>query len=306
MRALIALLILAMPGAVWAGPGDIGGGGSVVRCSPSDPWVLLDRANQNPQLLKSATPPPAPSGEAATADLQPMDVRSLPAFARASEILDRWSSNSPELVKMIREAMVKATYFRTSGRFTIVPQFTMNPALRRLCPRLEQETGIHFLPKFGSIISDPLWREIDLDTQAGLLIHEALRQIQMAYIFKTANGDLEWITGQLIDGDPKSSPPLQEQPQVNGMFRRLLEGQKTLRILQGSQHQQDRKCESSGNTCPLTREAGELLSLQLVLPFADEINEVLASNQAQRSAQDPKAAWKYLLEQKLIRPEAQH
>lgn len=298
----------ADPPPATAGPGDIGGGGSVIRCDDQSPWVLLDRANRNPSLLKTPAAentPTTPSPELIR--IQRVPIAETPAYARAREILKRWAHNSPDLVEMIEEAMIMAPYLRTSSRIQAVPEYTLNPEISRLCPGAKPVTAIHFLPRYGSILSDPLWSAADLDTQAGLLIHEALRQIQLGYYFRSlnpqanpreqfTNADVEAITAQIIDGDPNVAPGPQNSPHIRGRLRRHLDGKRTHRQLNEKTGRfLDAPPNSSVDPCiPADVTIDDIKNVaifRLILMRAAELETAISAHQYLR---DPEQAWREL------------
>lgn len=293
----LGLVFIATAG---AGPGDGGGGGSIIRCDKNSPWVLLDRVNRNPSLL---TPLPirasAAVGGAKAAQLQEFEIKNTEAYSRAREILARWKDASPALTRMIEDAMGSVPYLRTSSAFALSPQFTLAPEAKRKCPKLEIQTSILYLPKYGSIISAPYWDALDVDTQAGLLIHEAFRQVQMGYLYHTENGDLEAVTAQLIDGDPKEKPSPDQSSHIRGKLRNYLDAWGTYRSAGGAESDPKEACSHPGSKPQLV----DFCALSLAISLNLELNDLINQNQIRRtrSEKELQALWQKLVDEKFLR-----
>lgn len=242
---LFLTYILLLGSAYASGPGDAGGGGSFVRCSNQQSWRLLDRVNRNPELLTGISKKVISEKKEEGKELQRINTSELPAFSRATEMLDRWQDDSPQLVKMIDQAMRNVPYFFVNRGLSLSEQFTLANEAKAKCENLEVKTAIRFLPKYGSFISNPLWSSADLDTQAGLLIHEALRQVQITYEFDIKNEDLENITASLVDGLPDPDRRLQESSSVKGMLKNYFSGWSMYRALGGKSKGQQPSCAPS-------------------------------------------------------------
>lgn len=275
-----------------------------MRCKAGSGWVLLDRANRDPSKALSATPQ-KPSSTGTSMELEKIAIKGSEARLRAQEILARWKSNSPDLVKMIEHAIDRVPYFKTSSEFALSRQFTVSDELRKLCPGLEVKTAILYLPKFGSIVSEPLWNSLDADTQAGLLIHEALRQIQFAYQYGTKNGDLEAITAHLMDGDPAQQPWPQDSPHIQGMLRRYFQAWRSYRKQFGSNAPSDPKQMCSAQAISDVSKLMDSCMFALAISANLSTNDVIEEHQVGRTEKDLHALWKQLVDRKLLSAQKQ-
>lgn len=217
-----------------SGGGSCGGGGSVMQLTPGGPWVLLDRVASDPAY----TPPSSQSANPAStfspvfsADtpLKAISIQDSPAYELAMKKLESWKVNSPELVRMIRLTMSQMAYYQTSERIDAIPsQYSLPDQFKKNQTKIL--SAILYLPDCGSIISAPIWNQLDAETQAGLLIHEALRQIQGAHQFTDfSDAQLENVTDQILDHDPKTSPDLETPEKVGGKLASVLELEKPAR-----------------------------------------------------------------------------
>lgn len=186
------------------GGGD-SGGGSVIRFKGQSHFFLLDRLSRDETLSKRSNLVNRDHLPAEVPDLrsQPKIGPLLPkdqlAFDFALEKLDAWKKillpiqgPSAALMDLIANSIRQMSYLRTTQLFNVIPAYELSPALKRKRPEIW--LAILYQPLLGSIISAPVWDLLDRETQAGLIIHEGLRQIQGVYLFRESNLQIQMMT----------------------------------------------------------------------------------------------------------------
>lgn len=218
--SLIFLVVLAgsvLTKSAWAGTSCSCGGSTIIFPGQTRPF-LLDRLDFNPGLANRQNPAPLASTDLPSIppgrqpELGPLLASDQKAFAIARERLHKWEkyfyiTNQREsllLVAQIEYAMDHMSYLRTTHTFSIPPSFELEPKLRARHPTVS--AAILYTPKFGAIISGPAWDAADHETQAGLLIHESMRQLQGGFegLSGVTDRNIQDITALIMDSDPRS------------------------------------------------------------------------------------------------------
>lgn len=183
---IFALSLLSTPGwAQTARGGDISGGGSgCLRSDLQERAFLLDFSGAPSKLPTRSAPgseiPVSPTMR--RLGFQWIGLESLPAMRVLRERLAVW--RSPEtngsitrIESMMSSLILAATPFRIGFRPRALP------GQERVCPVEQTFTAaVYFNQRV--MISIPAWNQLDLISQAGLILHEALRHAQL-----TRNGD---------------------------------------------------------------------------------------------------------------------
>lgn len=175
---------------------ESGGGGSVIRFNGQAQFFLLDRISLNPNLPSVSDPTPHIFAKSVL-QLDPdkklsiIKAADLAAFKIATLILSTYSNGRGLLpdsqtttgfIELVEVALENMAFLKTDSYFATLPRYDLNVGFQEMNP--EVIMPILYISEFGAIISVPIWNELDVFTQAGLLIHEAIRQIQGAYQFK--------------------------------------------------------------------------------------------------------------------------
>lgn len=247
--ALLAGLVALAPARAGT---SCGCGGSVVQLSRGGAWVLLDRLSIDPKYdpgpaAPSSTRPAPPSGE--DFRLARLDAGYSSAFEGALKVIDRWKPGSPTLARILEETIRRMGYSRTSSTFAELPEHLNVPDLtRKAHPGLKVRTVILYVPKYGSIISEPIWRQLDLETRIGLVIHEALRQLQGPYGYTDLDDKaLQRLTGTLMYTDPGKTGTLERLPYLTPELLRLTDALRPLALAQARVDQYRHSvCETFG------------------------------------------------------------
>ena len=198
-----------------------GGGGSTIQFKGQAHPFLLDRLTFNPGLAKrsdvtsnSVNPLPPLKNKGQNLSILPREgIREVLIFA--DNKLKAWieefkkrpltysTAISLGLMSMIKRTLAKMAFLRTPLRFKILDRYDLNPLLKQANPDIQM--AVLYLPKYGAIISESPWDNVDLETQAGLLIHEAIRQIQGAFTYyDLTDWALQAITAKIMDVTPSN------------------------------------------------------------------------------------------------------
>lgn len=207
---LLSLICLPVK-ELYAEGGKDGGGGTVISfCRNAKPF-LLDLLMIQPELADENNCEAQPSAPvAAGPEVGPLLEADRAAFDLASEKLDAWivrlsgaQQTSSELVQMLKQNLTRVTYSRTSHRFKVPPRYYLPESIRGKNGNIE--TAILFLDLYGAFISAPVWDSLDVETQAGLLIHEAFRQFQFQYGFKDiTDKQIQMVTATIMLNEPSA------------------------------------------------------------------------------------------------------
>jgi hypothetical protein len=202
------------------GGGDSAGGGSTIRCLKQTRPFLLDRLSLNPQLAEKgevvtalAVQPTMPSEK--QSEISSIYQSDREAFQLAIQKLKSWEQGLPDnaatskaLMGILIKTIQGTSYKRTSHQFNKVSRYQLARSLERKCRDIQ--TAILYLPLYGCIISSPVWDTLDLETQAGLIVHEALRQVQGLHgLYDLTDEQLQSITAQIMDGTPSATSSFQ-------------------------------------------------------------------------------------------------
>lgn len=223
------------------GIGSSGGGNTVFK-EPGSPAILLDLFVANPQFQDNYADQKARELKVKQISSSFVD-RKLPLYyVKASEqtvypfVLNRlavWKKTSPEVVSTIEEALNTMEFWvgedlKPQQRY-VIPQQLLSDF-----PRMSIETGAAFSPVLGgAMLSMKIWNQFGIYSQAGLMIHEALRQIQMVeqkYTRAEEQGQtltdetIQRITARIMFAEPHQSEPVIEKSAL-GAYLKIRVGQ---------------------------------------------------------------------------------
>ena len=215
------------------GGAQSGGGGSTISFAGRAPF-LLDRLNLHLELATSKKPVdglPRLSSEKQP-EFGPLLASDEAPFQRALEILNGWylilprrdkaarsrqsfkskeEQDKAELSEFVIRVMenlenglpefrnrpgMSLPYMRTTHTFA-THQYYLPPEVQNL--NYVIQTAILYTEEYGSVISGAAFDILDLETQAQLLIHESIRQLQFAYHFTMDNKSLQDLTALLLE-----------------------------------------------------------------------------------------------------------
>lgn len=185
--------------------GSCGGGGSIIFFPNQEYKFLLDRLLLNPALGSiQKKEGPLSDDDRNAFKLAHQKILSWKNFYKSNDFV------SFAFLEMLEKAIYKIPYVYINADFALIPRYYLPQNIIDQKPTVQ--TVIMYLHKLGDIplavalISEPVWKTLDDETKAGLLIHEGLRQIQFLYQFNDLiDKNLEEITALIIDREPEAS-----------------------------------------------------------------------------------------------------
>lgn len=218
----IFVLLASLP--AFAG-GDTSGGGTLIVRKPGDKPVLLDLALRDPgfsdtyEFKKSIGMPDTEFLKVVGFDRA--DFRGDPAFVLATKRLNAWRHESPIVVGLIRNALAQMPLLYTSHRLKVLPEFDLPAEKAKTWPDAGLVSAAIYDGIFGSRISRAVWDDLGDMSKAGLLIHEALRHIQLASpgdARKLTNIAIQEITGRIMLSNPKKGENFDSEHHLNSQL----------------------------------------------------------------------------------------
>lgn len=189
---------------------ESGGGGTTIRFPGQRTPFLLDRLMIDQTLADRSEPVSNPIYLSYPSlenqpEIGPLLSEDLQVLSFAKRTLEIWKAAfidhqaaSLELILLIEQAIDRMSFLRTTHRFRIMPRYVLPPTLSRR--KFEIETAVLYVPEYGAILSAPAWDALDVETQAGLIVHESLRQVQNLYGFTDlSDAQLQVITAVIMD-----------------------------------------------------------------------------------------------------------
>jgi len=208
----------------FAGNGTSGGG---YRCELAQKKsVLLDLVDTfpsdfNTSISKKAAPVVLGKVGNMLAYEKKSAVDLTEAYALAKARLDLWftAGNSKTLIRFLRQAL-SGMEFRFS-KFAVPRSgeaYSASAETLSLCEKIIPV--VVYTPELGAIVSTEDWNLLDVFSQAGLLIHEAMRHLQLAYqVIQVKNENvvkLQKVVANLMIKNPKPQFSLETSEYVDG------------------------------------------------------------------------------------------
>lgn len=198
MMALFAITCLPVQN-LYAGEKDGGGGNVIVFKGQAEPF-LLDRLLLSPELATTSN-----------------STRAINLSAReyAEQRLNLWLEqvsglnlgSTQELIKLIQQSLNRMAIIEVPYKFKTISRYYLPSEILNLKPKII--TAILYMDGYGAFVSSPIWNQLSIETQAGLLIHESIRQIQFRYGFHDlTDAKLQYLTAFIMDRSPESSGAL--------------------------------------------------------------------------------------------------
>lgn len=169
---------------------ESGGGGGVVWANLSHPVLMdyftiinsvdeLQNSSETPSRLEITVSDPLLINK----DNKEEVKNSNNAYAKAFKILGQWTSFSyAEISSLVEVAFEAPLIWNFTDNKLSVPPFYLAPSLPEVA---HIEVAAYYYKKdnhsMSVSISRPIWNQMQLRDQAGLLIHEALRQVQFGF-----------------------------------------------------------------------------------------------------------------------------
>lgn len=189
------VLILFSVLKAFAGTGH-SGGGSLYQSAPGTKPVLVDYLKTAPDFQDrfQIAKPISVTRFAETLGYDYVKPEQLPALSLVQQRLEIWKENSPVMVSMFEKSLKQAIWRFTplvleeTGSYVLPPQIRGGKVF----------TAIIYTEKYGAWISIPIWNQVGDFTQAGLLLHEAGRQMQIDWNIELTNQEIQDIVARIM------------------------------------------------------------------------------------------------------------
>ena len=208
-RSFVGILAAALllPALSYARGGDGSGGGTAIQPTPHEHPVLLDYYIANSRFADSpsaANDRILPSTLSKTIGYDRLDIKTLPSYVLAQNRLKAWEKNSPVVVNLIRSALDSMEWSYTPFRQDLCGEAKI--ANEQLNFGLPLESAVVYRKEMGAIISARTWNAMGSYSHGGLLVHEALRQIQFAMGEPMEYAVLMNLTAKIMLENPDQQP----------------------------------------------------------------------------------------------------
>ena len=195
----------------WAGTKDGGGGTVIFPAASQDRPMLLDLYLAQPNFRDTYRFQASPFKRTSNIEhfkMDQFDIRLEPAYALVQDRLAVWNSSSPALIKALQETLQHTFYRFTFRNLGLIHEYSAPSSV----PETSLKTAVFYHPQIGAVFSAPIVNQMGDASQAGLIIHEALRQIQMAYGESgMSNQLLQEVTAQIVLSEPGAGETLDVQ-----------------------------------------------------------------------------------------------
>jgi hypothetical protein len=212
------VLVCCLLGAqAYAGAGSSGGG---FVCDLTDGTeVLLDLIEYNPGFKDtytfSKTQPLKFGRVGKKLGYEKRDVKSFPAYDFAMQKLKTWEASSPTIIKMIEQALPNVDWRFSEFKVTTGNEtFVASDETRKVCTKIRP--AILYTQQFGALVSGADWIAGGDSTQAGWIIHEALRYVQLNYSSDLSTEKLQKLTATILLEDPSKIETLETADYLDG------------------------------------------------------------------------------------------
>lgn len=202
---------------------DISGGGGVVLRGALSPLLLdfwLVSPNMADPQLAFEKPVCAHKKLSEYTSFDFADVRSTESFKVASSKVNQWLTNSPVVAKLILQALSSMQFKCVNHGIELSRTYEGNIDANSV------RTAVLYHKQHGAILSVPVWERLGLKSQAGLLVHEALRHISIQYGLALSHISIQNLTAQIFFAQPSAGNSLDDESLLSG---HLLDKLRTLK-----------------------------------------------------------------------------
>jgi len=251
---------------------DSGGGTSVTVARGQRP-VLLDLYLRDPAFTDTSTFSSRPRGCGGTANrlgYGRFDIHNEPAFVLVKRRLALWKSSSPALIESIEQTIEHTFYLFVLGNLPLIERFHLPEGFDRRQVRLE--TIVLYDKSYGAIFSDRLYSRLGDRSKAGLIIHEALRQIQIAYDDRMSEKSLQEATARILMDQPQSGETLDDPARYGDYLKDLIASSPAY-----FRRKQAELCKPISRLIEFSNHAPEAMSLEAVICRENDVPQNQAS-----------------------------
>jgi hypothetical protein len=215
-KIFLGISVLLASAAAFAG-GEGSGGGTVGRFPGTTQLALVDLVQRNPGLAPAQDPWTPEDGItvsrfARTLGYDHFQIQGTHAYQTVLTRLSLWEASSPIVISSIRQALAQMDWIYTAYR----QQVCSSDSLPHGLPLSAFEGAVIFDATFGARLSAPVWNRMGSLSREALLIHEALRHIEIVYQSAITEDDLRAIVSQIILSAPQEGETLDRRGLFDG------------------------------------------------------------------------------------------
>jgi hypothetical protein len=214
-------LCLFLVGSNSFGGGNTGGGSLVIR-SPGETPVLLDFLEIEPGFQDRHSNPYFKLNPSQAEKQRVIRIEQLPIMSLVTERLEKWQTNSPYTVLLLKIAMKGMRWGVTVNPVRVLPEYHLPSSIPLSFPKYKINGAIVYEEGFGARISIPAWNSLGEMSQAGLIVHEALRHIQIHYGSSLSNEKLQKVVAKIMLNNPSLPEELDRSEDYFGNRQDLL------------------------------------------------------------------------------------
>ncbi len=127
-----------------------------------------------------------------------------------NERIDAWRNTSPFFARLIQMAIEKISIYIFKGDIGFTDENYFIPD-EKISEIRAIKTIAYYIEDYGFFLSSNQFESLDLNNQAAVIFHEALRHIQISYHLKLSNETLQILTAALITGPSPDQKSLDEK-----------------------------------------------------------------------------------------------
>jgi hypothetical protein len=202
----LSFLLLAFAGLAHAGScgNGCGGGGSLCQDSKLNHGnpVLLDIALADPGFVDSS----ARSTQLTTSrnvqklGVDYVDLQDSAPYKLALERIRKWKTTSPNSMEAVEAALSSIAFLKSN--VSVGQAYKASIPSGSVCAGNHSTTVVTYGKNRNALISIPKWNSLGLKSQAGMLIHEALRYVQIDAGKDGSDSDLQALAAKIVLKDP--------------------------------------------------------------------------------------------------------
>lgn len=213
-----AFAIAATIQAAFAGT-DLSGGGTVYLKGGANrrSVVLLDLYAARPSFVDEVVGTRARMPWTRNIERSGKEIADLSSDSGLELALNRlklWKDNAPVITGILKKSIERTHFYYTFKSFPLLPEYVAPSGVRES----ELATAAYYDSGFGITFDAKLYSRMNVMSRAALIVHEGLREIQLAFGDGFSDSNLQWLTAQLLLEDPAASTPSLDDPRRFGGF----------------------------------------------------------------------------------------
>ena len=134
-----------------------------------------------------------------------LDIESLLIYKFLENHLSRWQRTSPHFIKWILSQVKKTEFIPIDTYLTQDLSQSLGIDVRKMLsvfPVATIHRAVTYTFRDGAFLSLPVWNQMGDMSKAGLLIHEALRRVQIVGKNQLSTDEIVNLTAMLMLGNP--------------------------------------------------------------------------------------------------------